>query len=163
MNGIVEYLFGSASYVPHGYCLLWRPDLVAMHAVSDFVIAAAYFSIPVAILYFARKRPTLPHRWVLWSFGAFIILCGLTHLVGLLTLWHPIYGMQGLVKAVTAIVSLATAIGLWPLLPRLLQTESVEELRTEDIRLRYIVDNLRKEVSSLVEDRDELLAKNAKI
>jgi hypothetical protein len=56
MDGIVEYLFGAASFVPHGYCLLWRPDLVALHAISDIGIAGAYFAIPVAIMVFATRR-----------------------------------------------------------------------------------------------------------
>jgi hypothetical protein len=47
MRDVLEYLFGAASFVPHGYCLLWRPDLVAMHAISDGAIALSYFSIPM--------------------------------------------------------------------------------------------------------------------
>ena len=49
MHAIIDYLFGAASFVPHGYCLLWRPDLVAIHAISDSLIALSYFIIPVGI------------------------------------------------------------------------------------------------------------------
>ena len=59
MADILQYLFGAASFMPHGYCLLWRPDLVALHAISDAVIAFAYVAIPVAMLVFLRKRPDI--------------------------------------------------------------------------------------------------------
>src|SRR5262245_50303084 len=104
MSSIIEYLFGAASFVPHGYCLLWRPDLVALHAISDSMIALAYFTIPVGLWYFARHRTDLQFRGVFFLFGAFILLCGLTHVVGLITLWAPVYGLQGIIKAATAVV-----------------------------------------------------------
>ena len=109
MQTIVDYLFGAASFVPHGYCLLWRPDLVALHAVSDGLIFLAYASIPAALVMFVRRRPDLEHRWTLVLFAAFILACGLTHLVAAITLWEAYYGLQGVVKAITALVSVLTA------------------------------------------------------
>lgn len=47
--------------------------------VSDFFIAVAYFSIPVELIYFVHKSQVFPFKWILWQFGAFIVLCGLTH------------------------------------------------------------------------------------
>lgn len=129
MSDLVAYLFGAASFVPHGYCLLWRPDLVAMHATADFVTAMSYFSIPAAIYVFNARRPTLDYRWLAWLFVAFIGACGLTHLIGLITLWQPIYGLQGLVKLAAAGVSLVTAIAMWPLLPKALALPSPAMLR----------------------------------
>ncbi len=73
MNSVLEYLFGTASYFPHGYCLLWRPDLVALHAVSDLLIGLAYFSIPIGLWYFARQRPDLQFRRLFLLFAAFIL------------------------------------------------------------------------------------------
>src|SRR5512144_1097507 len=72
----IEYLLGSASFVPHGYCLLWRPDLVWMHAVSDLLIALAYFSIPLALIDFVHRRRDLRFKWIFWMFAAFITACG---------------------------------------------------------------------------------------
>ncbi len=37
-----------AAYMAHGYCLLWKPWLVALHAGSDFLIFLSYFAIPIA-------------------------------------------------------------------------------------------------------------------
>ena len=104
MHSIMEYLFGTNALVPHGYCLLWRPDLVAMHAVGDGVIAVAYLAIPAGIVAFVRQRRDMSrdHLQVAALFSAFIVACALTHAASLATLWYPMYGLQGLIKAVTA-------------------------------------------------------------
>ena len=52
---------------------------------SDAFIALAYFSIPLELIYFVKKATFFPYRWVLVQFGAFIILCGLTHMINLWT------------------------------------------------------------------------------
>jgi two-component sensor histidine kinase len=137
MQNILDYLFGAASFVPHGYCLLWRPDLVAIHAVSDAVTGLAYLMIPAALVIFARRRRDLApeHLRLVALFVAFIVACALTHLINLVTLWYPVYGLQGLVKAVTAAVSLATAFAIWPLLPRLLALPSPSALTESNARL----------------------------
>ena len=156
MFAVVEYLFGAASFMPHGYCLLWRPDLVAMHAVSDLMIGAAYFSIPVALFAFLRRRTDIAYPWVFRLFAAFILLCGTTHLVGLWTLWQPVYGLQGLVKLATAGVSIATAIALWPLLPRALALPSPAMLQTANDQLANEVVIRRESQEALRRAHDEL-------
>ena len=40
-------LFGQNSFMPHGHCYLWDPGLMRLHLISDFLIAAAYFVIPI--------------------------------------------------------------------------------------------------------------------
>lgn len=134
---LIEWLFGAASFVPHGVCLLWRPDLVALHAVSDVLIAAAYFAIPAAIWTFVKLRTDLrpEHRRVAVLFSAFIMWCGMTHVAGLVTLWQPFYGAQALIKAATASVSVVTAFAVWPLLPKLLSLPSPSQLQAANARL----------------------------
>lgn len=134
---VIDWLFGAAAFVPHGVCLLWRPDLVALHAVSDVLIAAAYFAIPAAIFWFVKRRKDLTrdHRRIALLFSAFIVWCGLTHLAGLITLWAPYYGLQGLIKAATATVSIVTAFAVWPVLPKLLQIPSPAALADANARL----------------------------
>ena len=91
MGDALAWLFGAAAFVPHGYCLLWRPDLVALHATSDAATAAAYFTIPAAILVLFYRRPDLDFPGLAILFATFILGCGLTHVADLLTLWWPIY------------------------------------------------------------------------
>ena len=116
-------------FSPHGICLLWEPELIWLHVVSDALIAMAYFSIPFALAIFVWKRRDLKFGWVYWSFAIFIQACGLTHVLSIYTLWVPVYGIEGLVKAATAAASVVTAGLLWPLLPKLLAIPSAFELR----------------------------------
>jgi PAS domain S-box-containing protein len=128
-------MLDAAAYMAHGYCLLWKPWLVGLHVVSDILIAGAYFAIPVAIWIFLKKRPTLPLQNLAWLFVAFILLCGVTHLINLVTLWWPIYETQGVVKLATALVSVATAVAIFPLIPKALAIPSPAELEAVNARL----------------------------
>ena len=129
-------LFLSDLFMPHGMCLLWRPDLLALHGLSDVMIALAYFTIPLVILRAARRRPDLVDAKVARLFAAFITACALSHLAGLVTLWLPIYGLQGLIKAATAVVSVYTAVELARLLPAFLTMPSRADLAARDEALQ---------------------------
>ena len=121
-------LLDSSTLSPHGYCLTWRPELIWLHVVSDSIIAIAYFSIPFALTIFVSKRPDVEFGWVFWAFAIFILACGTTHVFSIWTLWIPDYGIEGGVKAITALASIATAVLLWPLLPKLLALPSPSQL-----------------------------------
>ena len=109
--------FFRGDYMPHGHCYLWQEHILWTNVLSDLVIAASYFSIPIAISLFAMKRKDIGNQRVLYLFSAFILLCGITHLFGIYTIWHGVYGAHGLAKLVTAIVSLTTAVYVYKLLP----------------------------------------------
>ncbi|WP_457796545.1 ATP-binding protein [Methylocystis sp. S23] len=129
------WIFGSSDLAPHGYCLLWEPGLIWLYAVSDAAIALAYFSIPLTLLVVGRRRGDLVYRPMLWLFAAFILLCGTTHWLDLLTLWSPLYGLQGAVKAATALASVSTAVALWWTLPKFLALPSEAQLREANAAL----------------------------
>jgi PAS domain S-box-containing protein len=120
-----------ANYIPHGHCYLWQPGLVWLHLLSDSLTALAYYSIPVTLVYFVHKRQDLPFDWIFWLFSAFILACGTTHIMDVWTLWHPDYWLSGLIKAITAIVSLATAVLLVQLIPKALALPSPAQLEQE--------------------------------
>jgi PAS domain S-box-containing protein len=149
MWAFFERILDSSMFSPHGICLLWEPELIWLHVVSDAVIAMAYFSIPFALAIFVSKRRDLKFGWVYWSFGIFILACGLTHILSIYTLWVPVYGIEGLVKAATAVASIVTAGMLWPLLPKLLAIPSPFELRQAQEAL--------KEEESKGRDSEQLL------
>lgn len=104
---------------------LWTlENILECQKVSDFLIALAYFSIPLELFYFFTCSAVFPFRWLILQFGAFIVLCGLTHLVAALTYApHSFILLLALVvlKLLTALVSLATAVTLVPLIPQLLR------------------------------------------
>lgn len=95
------------------------------------LIWLSYVAIPVVLLYFARRRPDLPFPWVFWLFGALIVGCGATHLMEVITTYIPVYRLSGLVKLLTAIVSVGTAIALVPVVPKALLLWSPKDLERE--------------------------------
>ncbi len=118
-----------SQFLPHGVCLLWDRSLLLLHVVSDALIAAAYYSIPIALLFFVRKRKDLAFGWIFVLFAIFIIACGTTHILGIWMIWQPAYWLDGVVKGLTATVSVVTAILLWPLIPKALALPSPAQLR----------------------------------
>jgi PAS domain S-box-containing protein len=153
---MLDYILSSASFLPHGFCLLWRPDLVALHVVSDVTTGLAYFSIPVAILTFLKRRPDFEYRWVTYLFAAFIVLCGTTHFASVAMLWKPYYGLDGLLKLAAAMVSVTTAVLLWPLMPKILSIPSPRLLVEANSRLQAEILERRAAEVELQQARDEL-------
>ncbi|MBV6325461.1 sensor histidine kinase [Duganella violaceipulchra] len=123
-------------FMPHGHCFLWFPELLWTSVVADTVIALAYMTIPVTLIYFIRKRRDIPFDWMFGAFGVFILACGTTHLLDIWTIWHPDYWLLALVKVITAIASLITAILLIKLVPVALQLPSPSQLRKVNDDLR---------------------------
>ncbi len=126
-------------FMPHGYCFQWDPLVLWLHVLSDGVIVLSYFCIPVALVYLARKRRDLPFNWIFWMFGLFIVGCGTTHLLEIWTIWHANYLLSGIVKAITAVASAATAVMLIPLIPKAIALPSKEMLRAVNYELRLQV------------------------
>ncbi|UBF26902.1 hypothetical protein K9N68_02635 [Kovacikia minuta CCNUW1] len=133
-------LFSPGQYIPHGHCYLWQTPLVWLHVVSDLLIAIAYFSIPAMLIYFVYKRSDVPFLKVFGLFGAFIILCGVGHLLEIWTLWHPAYWLSGVEKAITALVSCYTALQLVELLPRFLALRTPEQLEAVNQALEKLLE-----------------------
>ena len=137
MFASIASFFDSDGFMPHGMCLLWRPDILWTHVAADAVTALAYFSIPAALIYFARRRRNFPYIWVLYLFGAFIVCCGITHVTSIWTFWVPAYGVQAVAKVVTAAVSIVTAVMLWPLMPKALRVPNVHDLQEKNDHLEH--------------------------
>ena len=114
--------------MPHGMCFLWQPELMMLHVVSDAAIAASYYSIPFALIYFVSKRNDLAFPGVFLLTGAFILACGTTHIMSIWTLWQPDYRFDGFVKLITALVSVTTAFAMWRTMPSALALPSTAEL-----------------------------------
>lgn len=132
------------NFMPHGMCYLWRSDILLLNVISDALIAVSYFFIPFALYYFLRRRTDLPFRNVVIMFSIFIFTCGLTHLMGIWTVWHGTYGLQGLVKGLTAAASVATAVALVPVMPRLMALRSPAELETANVALTREIKSRKK-------------------
>ncbi len=145
----LQSVFFPDTYMPHGSCYLWQTPLVALHAVSDSLIAIAYLSIPLLLLYFTRQRQDRPFSRVFWLFSTFILLCGLGHLLDVWTLWHPAYWLTGGVRAATALISCYTVAELVILLPRFLSLKTPEQLTALNQELQHQVAERRQAEEAL--------------
>src|SRR5690242_6190049 len=110
--------FSDTDFMPHGHCYLWNPFLLWTMAGSDTLIAVAYFTISI-LLIFLVKKANIPFERVFLAFGIFISACGAGHLIDLLTLWYPFYWVTAAVRVVTATASVLTAVFLFRLVPRI--------------------------------------------
>ncbi len=153
MGSFLARLLEPGSLSPHGFCLAFEPELLWLHAGADLAVALAYFTIPAALMLFVRQRRDLAFPWVFWLFAAFILACGATHLLGVVSLWVPLYRLEAAVMVVTAIASLATAAALWWLLPRALALPSPAALRAANAALRHEITE-RDRVTTLLRDSE---------
>ena len=174
MTDLLSGVLASNGFLPYGHCLLWRPGVLWLTVIADSVIALGYFSVPLSLVYFQRRRPDLAVAPLFLSAGVFTLACGATHLMNIWTVWYPSYWLDGSVKAFTAIASVLTAAAIWPLLPIALKLPSPralqrsnEELKQEILRRRQAEEALREsyaELESRVDTRTrELSEANARL
>jgi signal transduction histidine kinase len=143
-------------FMPHGHCYLWRPEILWLHVGSDALIALAYYSIPLALLVFYRRRRDFAFPWLLVLFSAFIFACGTTHLIEIATVWNPVYRLEGVAKLLTAIVSALTAVLVWPLVPKALALPSTTQLEQEIVqreRAQEELSRMNQELEQRVAER----------
>lgn len=151
MLDFLRNLLNTDGFMPRWGCGEWTDAHGWLHIVSDTLVFAAYFAIPVALWYFvALKKHQVPFTMLFWLFGAFILSCGFTHLIDASLFWHPWYRLSGLMKLVTALVSWATVLTMLRIMPRALALPGLEELNRK----------LRQEVeqrSQAEKEREKLL------
>lgn len=145
----MDHALTYGDYMPHGMCLLWEPWLVTLWAGSDLLIFLSYTAIPIALLTILRRRTEVPHAGVVALFAAFILLCGFTHLMGIVTLWYPIYPWVGWIKLATGVVSMTTAIALFKMIPDIVRLPSPAALVTANASLNAEVAAHRETLASL--------------
>lgn len=108
--------------MPHGSCFLWDQYLTGLHVSSDLITAIAYFSIPI-LMYVNRRHATEEARPLLFLFAAFILSCGIGHVIAAWNIWHANYWIEGGEKLFTGLISAITAIELQRRLPTMLGTQ----------------------------------------
>lgn len=151
--------FNSERFMPHGHCFLWEPDILWLHVLSDGGIVAAYLGIPLALIYLLYKRKDLKFENIFLLFAAFILLCGVTHAVSIWVLWYPDYAIQGILKAITAIVSILTLFALIKLVPRILLIPTPTQLHVAEKHnreLRAMEEKLLQYTHDLEHSNEEL-------
>ena len=91
-----------------------------------------------------RRTVQLPTLW--WLFAAFILSCGITHLVEATIFWQPWYRLSAFLKVITAVVSWATVIAIYKSLPGLSRLPLLAELNA---RLRRSEQDLLVTLNSI--------------
>ncbi len=140
------------SFMPHGHCLLWRPDLLFLHVGGDILTVIAYALIPLALIHLVLKRTDLAFNWIFIMFATFIFLCGITHFISLINIWHGYYFIEGIAKFSTGLISVATAIMCWKLIPKALSIPNNDQFRTKHDQLLIAQQELIKS-NQLLEER----------
>jgi PAS domain S-box-containing protein len=154
---------GVDSFMPHGYCYLWDPRMVWLHVISDGLITLSYYCIPIVLVYFIRKHRDLPFNRIFWMFGTFILACGTTHLMEIWNVWHGSYLLAGVIKAITATVSVLTAAMLIPLVPKVISVpgrmhlQEVNRKLKEEVSERMWAEEVRGRLSAVVESSDDAI------
>lgn len=162
MNAFKQF-FSSDMFIPHGHCYMWQPAVLWLHVVSDALIATAYFTIPLTLVYFVWRRKDLQFHWMFLCFAIFILVCGASHLMEIWTVWYPTYWLAGAIKAVTAMASIPTAFLLMKLVPFALTLPSPAELTAKNKQLRQEIDDRVRIERLLSEKNVELGALNEEL
>lgn len=151
-----SYLLGIEDFPARWHCGRWTDWLGWIHISSDLLIWAAYFAIPIILLYFKGKRTDLPFSYIFPVFGAFILACGTNHLVEVVIFWYPIYRVSAMIKVFTALISWIAVIVLFDLVPKLLSYPSPEQLRQE-VAARTAAQNELERKSRLLQQSNQAL------
>ena len=124
---------GSTEFLPHRFCYLNSTGLIWANVTSDAVIGVAYLVISAALAYLVnRARGDIPFSWMFLAFGLFIVACGFTHIMEVVTVWRPYYWLAADIKIVTAVASVVTAVSLPTLVPKVsARASSVREVQQQ--------------------------------
>ncbi len=111
----------ASNFLPHWYCYIGNTRLIWTNVLADLVIGLSYVVISYTLAILVRRAgQDLPYHGFFWAFGLFIVSCGATHFMEVLTIWKPVYWFSALVKVVTALASAGTAVVLVIAAPEIL-------------------------------------------
>lgn len=133
MLDFITKLFDHEGFVPRAACGNWTDKEIMLHNLTDAAIAICYIAIPTMLLIFARKKRKEKGYTLIVLFAAFIFWCGMTHVCDFLAFYWPAYRLFGVVKLITAAISVYTVFRLAPMMPALLNAKMPGEME-EDVR-----------------------------
>jgi signal transduction histidine kinase len=108
-------MFSSIPLMPHAVCWRSDPHLIWVMAVTNAITALSYLSICLTLLYLARRtRTSIARDWGYFvvGFALFIVACGSTHVMEVVTTWVPWFWVDATANIITAILSAWIAIML---------------------------------------------------
>jgi signal transduction histidine kinase len=138
-------------FMPHGHCYFWEPFVLWSYAISDSIIATAYFSIPIALGYIYLKRKDFTYIWLIVLFAVFIGGCGITHVFDVVNIWKPLYKLDVIFRMITALASIGTAGVLIKFTPSILAIPSSTAWKALNDQLRQANEELQAQLEELRE------------
>ncbi len=145
-------LLDTSQFPARWYCGDWSQFHGWLYIGSDLAIWLAYFMIPMVMGYFLiQKKEALPFKGIFTLFIAFILACGLTHLIDAAIFWWPAYKLSALIRFCTALVSLGTVVALIRIIPQVTTLKSQDELLKEVEHRKMAEEQLAKKVAELTE------------
>lgn len=154
MPDFLRKLFDTSDFPARWNCGNWDSFHGWMHIVSDLLIWAAYFMIPVALVYYWwKKRDEMAFPKLFWLFGAFIFSCGVTHFIEAVIFYHPIYRVSGVMKFITAVISWMTVFAIIRITPTALTLPGRAKLS----------EKLQQQLDANQEVRERLAASNREL
>ena len=145
MEGLESFSLDSA-FMPHGHCYYWEPFILWSHAISDSIIAIAYFVIPLSLIKIVRARKDFKYMWMLILFAIFILGCGATHVMDVINIWEPFYRLDSVVRIITALASIGTAVLLIFVTPQLILIPSTQQWKQINEELVSLNESLEQKV-----------------
>jgi PAS domain S-box-containing protein len=165
MKELTEFfsrLFDTSDWPPRWHCGKWTDLHGWTYIISDLMIWSAYFAIPIVILQFISKRNDIKFIRLYFLFAAFILTCGITHLLDAISFWIPAYRLNALARLITGILSWTTVYYIIKNLPVAFSLRSQEALEIE-IEQRKAAEEkyriLNLELSNRIEERTAELQK----
>lgn len=151
-------IFDTSDWPARWHCGNWTDFHGWLYIISDTVIWAAYFAIPLLLFSIVKKRKDIPFLSIFWLFIAFIMLCGTTHLIDAVIFWWPVYRLSALVKMATAVVSVVTVYALYKTIPAIQKLRTVDQLETQ-IEERKKAEQEARHQQVLKQAAEDLMAK----
>ncbi len=103
----------SASLMPHAVCWNSDPNLIWTMAVTNAITFLSYSSICATLFYLLRRTGRSIYRewgFFLTGFALFIVACGSTHLMDVVTTWIPVFWIDAWTSIITAALSGLVAV-----------------------------------------------------
>jgi signal transduction histidine kinase len=109
-------MFSDVSLMPHAVCWAAAPRLIWTMVVTNTITFLSYASICITLLLLARRtRRVIARDWAYFvvGFALFIVACGSTHLLEVITTWTPIFWVDAWTNIITAALSAWVAFMLF--------------------------------------------------
>jgi len=132
--------------------------LSSIHEAANAVIGLSCFSVALALLYLAYRRPDIRQRGAVFFAVLFMFCCSLFSLFLVWKGWHPDHRIELAIKVLTAIVSVTGAAGLWPLVLYAVRRpeRKMEQLQSIILQLEHEITERKRAEQALQQSRQSL-------